>query len=322
MSKKVSLVEDSFSFGSVSSLDTPCMDQNVVGSSEYNDKNEFLKLTGSTNSNLLINVEQDNMMERIRQENRERKKRWRQANEDRNKDNDLRCRVNKRAHKLYGKEQSIAKSKWIETEFLKRQLKRKDRERLRSLESHMMTSSNHNIDNTSFDPVEFSQTFLTNLSQNLIAFNHTIPFSLRSALSSFSTNPNFLKIIRTLFTSFTNKIPSTSLTSSSFEDFSLSHDETTTQLYRSLLSNFLPTNHESSVFSPSSASFSSENIRDIQNNDQIDLSITDPSSSTTSQPSTSQFSHHTSSESSLTYKSYDPVTSLGFPPAPIDFKDH
>ncbi|KAI9239317.1 MAG: hypothetical protein BYD32DRAFT_232735 [Podila humilis] len=43
---------------------------------------------------------------KIRTENRERKKRWREANEDRNKDNDLRCRVSKRANKLHGKEPS------------------------------------------------------------------------------------------------------------------------------------------------------------------------------------------------------------------------
>lgn len=66
--------------------------------------------------------------ERTRLENRERKKRWREANEDRNKDNDLRCRVNKRAHKLYGKEPSKAKEMWIEEEFNKRKSKRQEKE--------------------------------------------------------------------------------------------------------------------------------------------------------------------------------------------------
>lgn len=66
--------------------------------------------------------------ERTRLENRERKKRWREANEDRNKDNDLRCRVNKRAHKLYGKEPSKAKDLWIEEEFTKRKSKRQEKE--------------------------------------------------------------------------------------------------------------------------------------------------------------------------------------------------
>jgi hypothetical protein len=49
------------------------------------------------------------------------------------KDNDLRCRVNKRAHKLFGKEDSEHKKKWIDDEFLKRQQKRKDKERRKGL---------------------------------------------------------------------------------------------------------------------------------------------------------------------------------------------
>ncbi|KAF9310635.1 hypothetical protein BG003_008331 [Podila horticola] len=69
---------------------------------------------------------------KIRTENRERKKRWREANEDRNKDNDLRCRVSKRANKLYGKEASEEKNRWMEEEFEKRQNKRKDKERRRN----------------------------------------------------------------------------------------------------------------------------------------------------------------------------------------------
>lgn len=48
------------------------------------------------------------------------------------KDNDLRCRVNKRAHKLFGRGESEHKARWIEEEFEKRQLKRKDKERRRN----------------------------------------------------------------------------------------------------------------------------------------------------------------------------------------------
>ncbi|KAG0207134.1 hypothetical protein BGX28_001565 [Mortierella sp. GBA30] len=65
---------------------------------------------------------------KIRTENRERKKRWREANEDRNKDNDLRCRVNKRANKLFGKGEMEHKTRWIEEEFKKRQTKRREKE--------------------------------------------------------------------------------------------------------------------------------------------------------------------------------------------------
>ncbi|KAF9374334.1 hypothetical protein CPB97_012161 [Podila verticillata] len=69
---------------------------------------------------------------KVRTENRERKKRWREQNEDRNKDNDLRCRVNKRANKLFGKVESEHKARWIEEEFGKRQQKRKEKERRRT----------------------------------------------------------------------------------------------------------------------------------------------------------------------------------------------
>ncbi|KAG0212583.1 hypothetical protein BGX28_006019 [Mortierella sp. GBA30] len=77
-------------------------------------------------------LKRDLISEKIRTENRERKKRWREQNEDRNKDNDLRCRVNKRANKLFGKAESEHKTRWIEEEFGKRQMKRKDKERRRN----------------------------------------------------------------------------------------------------------------------------------------------------------------------------------------------
>ncbi|KAI9831134.1 MAG: hypothetical protein M1819_005222 [Sarea resinae] len=70
--------------------------------------------------------------ERIREENRERKKRWRQSNAERNKDNDLRCRINKRAKKLYGIGQSAEKSAWMESEFNKRRTKRENKEQVRT----------------------------------------------------------------------------------------------------------------------------------------------------------------------------------------------
>lgn len=52
------------------------------------------------------------------------------------KDNDLRCRVNKRALKLFGKGDSEHKARWIEEEFTKRQTKRKDKERKRNPSMH------------------------------------------------------------------------------------------------------------------------------------------------------------------------------------------
>ncbi|KAJ1802231.1 hypothetical protein LPJ75_006249 [Coemansia sp. RSA 2598] len=68
------------------------------------------------------------MLEKMRQENRERKKRWREVNGERNKDNDLRCRVNKRANQLYGMQSSEAKARWIVEEFERRQQRRRDKE--------------------------------------------------------------------------------------------------------------------------------------------------------------------------------------------------
>ncbi|EMR09362.1 hypothetical protein PNEG_02312 [Pneumocystis murina B123] len=305
MGEKIVLSRDLAASSSVSFTGMGCMGEEAVKLAEHEDKNDILKLTTS-NSELLVNVERNSMMEKIRQENRERKKRWRQANEDRNKDNDLRCRVNKRAHKLYGKEQSLAKSKWIEDEFLRRQLKRKDRERKRFLESHIMTT-NRDINNTGFNAVEFSQTFLTNLFQNLVSFNHTIPFSFRSALFSFSTNPNFLRIITTLFASLTDNISSTPQIESSLENSHPTDDAT--QLYRSLLFNLLPSNNDSFFFSSSSIFLPSENVHNALNTNQSSSSAIYSLSSTTSQPS-------------FTYRSSDPITSMGFPPVPVDFSQH
>jgi len=66
--------------------------------------------------------------ERVREENRERKRRWREGNADRNKDNDLRCRVTKRANKIYGHESTLEKKLWIDDEFVKRRAKRLSKE--------------------------------------------------------------------------------------------------------------------------------------------------------------------------------------------------
>ncbi|ODV94158.1 hypothetical protein PACTADRAFT_51042 [Pachysolen tannophilus NRRL Y-2460] len=64
------------------------------------------------------------LKEKIKAENRERKKKWRISNSERNKDNDLRFRVQKRASHLFGGEDSEEKRKWIEVQFEKRKNKR------------------------------------------------------------------------------------------------------------------------------------------------------------------------------------------------------
>lgn len=83
--------------------------------------------------------------ERIRLENRERKKKWREGNAERNKDNDLRSRVIKRANTMFS-EDSHEKKAWIEEEFAKRREKRmakqkKDGELLVLLRDHLIDDS-------------------------------------------------------------------------------------------------------------------------------------------------------------------------------------
>ncbi|CAK9436226.1 uncharacterized protein LODBEIA_P07840 [Lodderomyces beijingensis] len=56
--------------------------------------------------------------------NRERKKKWREENAERNKDNELRTRVLKRASAKFGSQESQVKQEWIESEISKRKAKR------------------------------------------------------------------------------------------------------------------------------------------------------------------------------------------------------
>ncbi|KAI8968599.1 hypothetical protein BDF20DRAFT_917092 [Mycotypha africana] len=77
--------------------------------------------------------------ESIRASNRERKKKWRLHNEERNKDNDLRCRVNKRANKVFGAEDSPQKQAWIQEEFEKRRQKRMDKERRKHIVNNVLS---------------------------------------------------------------------------------------------------------------------------------------------------------------------------------------
>lgn len=74
--------------------------------------------------------------ERIRLENRERKKKWREENAERNKDNDLRSRVLKRANIIYGEKDTPEKKFWIEEEFSKRREKRIAKQKKEEAEKH------------------------------------------------------------------------------------------------------------------------------------------------------------------------------------------
>lgn len=85
------------------------------------------------------NINSPEYKERIRLENRERKKKWREDNAERNKDNDLRARVIKRANVMFSEKDTKEKKAWIEDEFSRRKEKRiikqrKDEELLQLLD--------------------------------------------------------------------------------------------------------------------------------------------------------------------------------------------
>ncbi|AAS53831.1 AFR460Cp [Eremothecium gossypii ATCC 10895] len=58
-----------------------------------------------------------------REINKERKRKWREANVEKNRGNDLRSRLNQRANTLFGREESAEKRKWVEAQYKKRSLK-------------------------------------------------------------------------------------------------------------------------------------------------------------------------------------------------------
>lgn len=127
--------------------------------------------------------------EKTRSENRERKKRWREQNEERNKDNDLRCRVNKKAKKLFGSEPSIEKTNWIEAEFTRRHTKRKEKERACLSQNQSSNASRAN-----------SQSLLPDL--DLLATNSSANAVLQgsainNALNALAKDPNLIHSLLT-----------------------------------------------------------------------------------------------------------------------------
>lgn len=74
--------------------------------------------------------------ERIRIDNRNRKKRWRDTNLDRNRDNDLRGRIVRRAAAIFGPMDSKQKLDWIEEEYLRRRERRMIRDGSARLRGH------------------------------------------------------------------------------------------------------------------------------------------------------------------------------------------
>ncbi|CAO3593933.1 unnamed protein product [Absidia cylindrospora] len=99
--------------------------------------------------------------ESIRVANRERKKKWRIHNVERNKDNDLRCRVNKRASKLFGNEDTDTKERWAKDEFEKRREKRQEKERRKDVVDNVLSVPQTNL---------LQQNAVDELAQSLAAY--------------------------------------------------------------------------------------------------------------------------------------------------------
>ena len=125
--------------------------------------------------------------EKVRLENRERKKRWRQQNEDRNKDNDLRCRVNKRASKMFGRDDTMEKQRWTDEEFAKRRSKRKDKERGRP---------SNGQDDTSVD--FFNSLDAGNLSASISTLAAVDSTTFNQALTTLTADPDLVQNLTSL----------------------------------------------------------------------------------------------------------------------------
>lgn len=137
---------------------------------------------------------------RVRLENRERKKRWREQNNERSitprekqltqkdKDNDLRCRVNKRANSIFGPHASPDKNAFIEAEFAKRQQKRRGKAPSPSAEG---SDGTDNMYATILNNPEFANILMNLLAQKGLDPNDTE--SSAQLLELLKSNPEFLR---------------------------------------------------------------------------------------------------------------------------------
>ena len=110
----------------------------------------------SRQTDVNLDLRQTEERERLRSDNRERKKRWRESNVERSmcklllsyvmifgpdsrphadRDNDLRCRINRRAKIKFGAANNAEKTAWIKEEYNKRRNKREIKQRARVIES-------------------------------------------------------------------------------------------------------------------------------------------------------------------------------------------
>lgn len=122
--------------------------------------------------------------ERIRIENRLRKKKWRGINSDRNKDNDLRARLHRRAVQKFGAGESSEKSAWIDEEFQKRREKRLQRD---------MNTNKYQAFNHGNTLNQVSSGDDADLSAALETLNESGQLDLNSAVNSLVKDPSILK---------------------------------------------------------------------------------------------------------------------------------
>lgn len=124
--------------------------------------------------------------ERIRIENRLRKKKWRGINSDRNKDNDLRARLHRRAVQKFGAGDSPEKAAWIDEEFQKRREKRLQRD----MNTNKYQTFSHGHGNTLNQPSSGDD---VDLSAALETLNESGHLDLNSAVNSLVKDPSILK---------------------------------------------------------------------------------------------------------------------------------
>lgn len=114
--------------GSTSSLELPVIKSEHISSISESIIAAISNHSPASRKNRIIlekiKTDSPEYKEKIRFGNRERKKRWREENAERNKDNDLRSRVIKRAATMFGEKDSPEKRAWTEEEFSRRRDRR------------------------------------------------------------------------------------------------------------------------------------------------------------------------------------------------------
>lgn len=132
----VTTVLDSLRLGEIDVNDVFRLKASKLDNIKRNVSSVLSSLINSTSTSVKDQIPKHQLdeKEKLRLENRERKKRWREFNIERNRDIDLKTRVIKRANHLYPlPEHEVLKKEWIETEFKKRKQKRLEREQKKNI---------------------------------------------------------------------------------------------------------------------------------------------------------------------------------------------